>query len=70
MIASAVKTFFCCLLLFLLVSIVYAQAPHIGDPGWTFDESRFDPRFPAELIGEDRFSLTDIALECGFDSGL
>jgi AraC family transcriptional regulator len=23
-----------------------------------------------ELIGEDRFSLTDIALECGFDSGL
>jgi AraC family transcriptional regulator len=22
-----------------------------------------------ELIGEDRFSLTDIALECGFDSG-
>jgi AraC family transcriptional regulator len=23
-----------------------------------------------ELIGEDRFSLTGIALECGFDSGL
>lgn len=47
MIASAVKTFVCCLLLFLLAPIVCAQAPRIGDPGWTFDKSRFDPRFPA-----------------------
>jgi hypothetical protein len=26
---------------------VSAQSPRLGDPGWTFDESRFDPRFPA-----------------------
>jgi formylglycine-generating enzyme required for sulfatase activity len=30
----------------LLAAIAQAQTPRIGDPGWAFDESRLDPRFP------------------------
>jgi hypothetical protein len=38
-----------CLFLFVLCWSfqAFAQTPRIGDPGWTFDETRFDPRFPA-----------------------
>lgn len=32
---------------FLILLLIQAREPRIGDPGWRFDESRFDPRYPA-----------------------
>ncbi|KAB7733120.1 right-handed parallel beta-helix repeat-containing protein [Rudanella paleaurantiibacter] len=31
----------------IMATVAFAQTPMIGDAGWQFDESRFDPRFPA-----------------------
>ncbi len=34
------------LVCWLMAATALAQAPRIGDAGWVFDETRYDPRFP------------------------